>query len=51
MGIEREGLLEMKNVKKDVFKKKRFTLTPEVLIYHAPGDKGKLIYTKIAQIR
>ena len=40
MRIEREGLLEMQNVEKREWKKKHFILTPEVLIYHEPGQKG-----------
>jgi hypothetical protein len=43
MRIEREGLLEMRNINKKDFNKKRFTVTPEVLIYHSPEQKGTYI--------
>ena len=39
--IEREGLLEMRNIEEKEFSKKQFILTPELLIYHEPKNKGK----------
>jgi len=41
--VEREGILEMKNIGKNEFKKKRFTLTQDVLIYQSPQDKGMFV--------
>lgn len=41
MRIEREGMLEMRNIEKKEFRKKHFKLTPEVLIYHEPKDNSK----------